>query len=350
MVKLGIINLFILSFILLIKGQDYSITYLDKIDIFYPELTSDAYCRPYNLIFLVQKINETADSIQTLESDNMPCFFKGGNITSSTFLCTEFSNLNFSNYSTTFLVNNDISKGSLLFNYECKRYEINIEIIQEVTWNGVYKFSSIVKLNGFLDSTRIDFLDSLYSFDLISLGKDYYRIQYYEKFYIPRLSNSNWETSFNNSGTIIAISVPYNITICINLKEYKNSNKNEEVVELIQLPNDGHCKTNLYMGCVIKFKSISSLQRPINPLIFSSDQRFSTLPRPISGSIGNMTYISYLLISIFGLQNYSLYEQINDTAFQSIPIFINYTSQIDIVLKYSTINTTVDNSKFKITL
>ncbi|KAM9959831.1 hypothetical protein ACTFIR_000932 [Dictyostelium discoideum] len=343
MVKLGIIGLFLLTFILLIKGQDYSITYLDKIYIFYPESTLNPYCPSYQRLFFVQKINETADSIQTLDSDNQSCLFIEGNITSSTFLCTEYKILNFSNYSTTFFVNNDISKGSFLFNYECKRYEVTIEIIQEVTWSIINKFSSIVKLNGLLDSTRIETVDNYFSFDLISLGKNYYRIRYYENFYIPRLSNSNWETSFSNSGTIIVISVPYNITICINLKEYKNSNKNEEIVELTQFPNDVHCEIMLFFGGVIKFKSISSLQRPINPLVLINSV-FSTLPRPISGSIGNMTYISYLLVVNFGLQNYSLYEQINDTTFQSIPVFINYTSQIDKDLTYSIINTTVDNS------
>ncbi|KAM9950757.1 hypothetical protein ACTFIT_012034 [Dictyostelium discoideum] len=134
---------------------NYSITYLDRINIFYPELTPNAYCPAYNLLFLVQKINETTDSIQTLDGDNMSCFFIEVNITSSTFL---------------------------------------------LTWSIVNKFSSIVKLNGFLDSTRINTIDSYYSFDLVSLGKNYYRIRYYENFYIPRLSNSNWEISFNNSG------------------------------------------------------------------------------------------------------------------------------------------------------
>ncbi|EAL66212.1 hypothetical protein DDB_G0282705 [Dictyostelium discoideum AX4] len=38
-----------------------------------------------------------------------------------------------------------------------------------------------------------------------------------------------------------------------------------------------------------------------------------------------MTYISYLSVLNAGLQNYSLYEQINDTTYQGIPIFINYT-------------------------
>ncbi|KAM9998402.1 hypothetical protein ACTFIY_008049 [Dictyostelium cf. discoideum] len=337
MVKLGIISLLLLSFILLIKGQDYLITYLDNINIFYPESTSNAYCPSFQRLLLVQKINETADSIKRLDSDNQSCFFIEGNITSSTYLCSEYKNLNFSSYSTTFFVNNDISKGSLSINYECKRYEIKIEIIQEVTWSIVNKFSSIVKLNGFLDSTRIGLVDSYYSFDIISLGNNYYRIRYYEKFYIPRLSNSNWEISFDNSGSILAISVPYNIT------KYKNSNKNEEIIELIQFPNDGYCEVVLFFGSVIKFKSISSLQRPINPLVLINSV-YSTLPRPISGSIGNMTYISFLLVSDFGLQNYSLYEQINDTTLQGIPIFINYTSQIDQSLAFSIINTTVDNS------
>ncbi|KAM9998401.1 hypothetical protein ACTFIY_008048 [Dictyostelium cf. discoideum] len=237
----------LLSFILLIKGQDYSITYLDNINTFYPESTSNTYCWGYRFLLLVQKINETADSIKRLDGDNHRRFFIEGNITSSTYLCSEFSFLNFSNYSITFFVNNDISKGSLSINYECKRYEIKIEIIQEVTWSFVNKFSSIVKINGFLDSTRIDLLDSYSSFDIISLGKNYYRIRYYEKFYIPRLSNSNWEISFNNSGSIIAVSVPYNIT------KYKNSNKNEDILELIQFPNDGHCEVMLYFGSVIKF-------------------------------------------------------------------------------------------------
>ncbi|KAM9980022.1 hypothetical protein ACTFIZ_006277 [Dictyostelium cf. discoideum] len=340
MVKFGIISLLLLSFILLIKGQDYSITYLDNINILYPDSTSNAYCSPYQRLFLVKKINENADSINKLDGDNQICFFMEGNITSSTFFCSEHTYLNFSNYSTTFFVNNDISKGSLLINYECKRYEINIEIIQEVTWSTVNKFSSIVKLNGLLDSTRIDLLliDSYFSVGLISLGNNYYRIRYYEKFYIPILSNSIWEISFNNSGSIITISTPYNIT------KYKNSNKNEEIVELIQFPNDGHCEIKLLFGSVIKFKSISSLQRPINPLVLSVDNWYSIVPRPISGSIGNMTYISCLLALNNGLQNYSLYEQINDSTFQGIPIFINYTSQVEQALTDSIKYTTVDNS------
>ncbi|KAM9980023.1 hypothetical protein ACTFIZ_006278 [Dictyostelium cf. discoideum] len=335
MVKLGIISLFLLSFILLIKGQDYSITYLDNINILYPKATSNAYCSPYQRLFLVQKINENADPINSLDGDNQTCYFMEGNITLSTFICLENQKiLNFTNYSTTFFVNNDISKGSLLINYECKRYEINIEVIQEVTWSRVSRFSSIVKLNGLLDSTRIDLLNTDFSFDLKSFGNNYYRIIYYEKFYIPRLSNSIWEISFNNSGSIITISTPYNIT------KYKNSNKNEEIVELIQFPNDGHCELISIFGSVIKFRSTSSLQRPINPLVLS-DSMISTLPRPISGSIGNMTYISYLLPFKNGLQNYSLYEQINDSTF---PIFINYTIVIEKPLKNAVKYTIVDNS------
>ncbi|EAL66213.1 hypothetical protein DDB_G0282707 [Dictyostelium discoideum AX4] len=63
-----------------------------------------------------------------------------------------------------------------------------------------------------------------------------------------------------------------------------------------------------------------------------------------------MTYISYLSVVNDGLQNYSLYEQINNTAYQGIPIFINYTSQIDQGLISSIINTTVDNSTSSMSL
>ncbi|KAN0031177.1 hypothetical protein ACTA71_010258 [Dictyostelium dimigraforme] len=307
---------FLLSFFLIIKGQDYSITNLNNITTFYPESTSATLCKPPQY-FLVQIIKFNASAIISLGSDIQNCSFFVGNTTSSIFIC--YQDLNFSNYSATLIVNGDASVGSLVINYECKRYDIKIEIIQEVTWSTVHKFSSIVKLNGLLDSTTISLIDSINSFELISLGKNYYRILYYEQYFIPKISNiSLWEISFNNSGTNIIISTPYNIN------KFK-SNGQEEIIDLIQFPNDGTSYISFIFGSIIKYRSTSSLQRPINPLVFNLDSAYSTLPRPISGSIGNMTYISYLPFVLSNLRYYNLYVQNDHSTIQAIPITTTYT-------------------------
>ncbi|EAL66264.1 hypothetical protein DDB_G0282809 [Dictyostelium discoideum AX4] len=206
---------------------------------------------------------------------------------------------------------------SLIFFLE---FSINIEIIQEVTWSIVHKYSSIVNLNGLLDSTIINLLDNGDDgelFELISLGKNYYRILYYEGYFISRLLKTKWDISFNNSGTNITISTPYNIT------KFKNS---EEINELVQFPKDGTCKVLNIFGSVIKFKSTSSLQRPVNPLVLNNNILISSLPRPISGSIGNITYIDYLSVLYSYLQYYTLYKQKDDSTLQTIQIPTNYTS------------------------
>ncbi|KAN0031175.1 hypothetical protein ACTA71_010256 [Dictyostelium dimigraforme] len=346
MVKLTIIILFLISFILIIKGQDYSISNLNNINIFYPDSTAATFCRA-QFYFLVQIIKPNASPIVTLSSDNFNCYQILGNITSSIFSCSKNQTLpNFSNYSSTFIVNGNSSKGSLEINYECKGYIIKIEIIQEVTWNTVHKYSSIVKLNGLLDSTTISVINNN-SFELISLGKSYYRIIYYEGYFIPKLSNlSQWEISFNNSGTNITISTPYNI------KKFKNRNIQEEIVDLVQFPEDGQVNYNslYYFTSVIKFRSTSSLQRPINPLVFRSNFLYSSLPRPISGSIGNMTYIGYFYLEEL-LQYYYLYKQKDDLTFQGIPITTNYTYQpLQMVLNHFLKSTNVDNSSSSISL
>ncbi|KAN0031176.1 hypothetical protein ACTA71_010257 [Dictyostelium dimigraforme] len=326
-----------------IFDQDYSISNLNNINTFYPRITSDTFCRTEK-IFLVQIINPNASSISILSGDNHGCYQISGNTTSSIFSCSEFFYPNFSNYSATFIVNGDPSKGSLEINYECKGYDIKIGIVQEVTWNTIHKFSSIVTLDGLLDSTIISELDNDYSFEIISLGKGNYRILYYESYYIKKLPNfSLWEISFNNSGTNVTISTPFNIT------KFKNRNSQEEIIGLIQFPNDGKLIYNNIFGSVIKYRSTSSLQRPINPLVLNLNFLYSSLPRPISGSIGNMTYIGYLpLVELLGY--YYLYKIKDDSTFQGIPITVNYTYQPDHTLSHLIKYTNVDNSSSSISL
>ncbi|KAN0031172.1 hypothetical protein ACTA71_010253 [Dictyostelium dimigraforme] len=344
MVKLTVSILFLLSFVLLIKCQDYSITSLNNKTTFYPPSISYTYCLEYENYFLVQKINPNASYISLLSfnnnKNNFFCNRVDGNTTSSIFKCSIYT-IGFSNYSSTFIVNEDSSKGSLEFNYECKRYDIKIEKIQEVTWDSVMGFSTIVKFDGLSDSTVIIDYSSNVSFGYIPLGKNIYRIQFDGNYFISKLSNpSIWELSFNNSGTIMTISIPFNIT------KFKNGNKQEEIVDLIQFPSDGVCDI-YYFGGIIKYRSTSSLQRPINPFTFDvAGGRYSILyfPRPISGSIGNMTYISPL--QYFGITSkyHYLYKLKDDLTFQGIPITTNYTSLLGSSSNISRKSTNVDYS------
>ncbi|KAN0031174.1 hypothetical protein ACTA71_010255 [Dictyostelium dimigraforme] len=334
MVKPKVIFLFLLSLILVIKGQDYSIINLNNKYTFYPDSTSETFCRKLQFYFLVQIIEPNASPIGTLGSDNVNCYQVNGNTTSSIFSCSPTLNLNFSNYSSTFIVNGYSSKGSIEIKYECKGYDIKIEIIQEVTWNTVFKYSSIVKLDGLSDSTSISGIGYVnnYNFkdtyEFMSLGNSYFRILYYENYFLQNFTNlSIWEISFNNSGTIMTISTPYNIT------KFKNSNIQEEIVDLIQIPGDGQAILNRFynFGSVIKFRSTSSLQRPINPLF------------------GNMTYIGYLTFNQH-INDFNLYKQTDHSTFQGIPITTNYTYQNLPPLKNVTKFTNVDNSSSSMSL
>ncbi|KAN0008830.1 hypothetical protein ACTFIU_009496 [Dictyostelium citrinum] len=343
MCKFEIIILFLLSFIIIIKGQDYSLSYLDNINTFYPATTSDSFCKPPQFFIFVKIIKETANPIIALNGPaSQSCVFVIKNSNSSIFRCYENQNINFSSYSSIYFVNGDSSKGSLSINYECKRYG-SIEIIQEVTWSTIHKFSSIAKLDGFSDTTTISVFDKSYLFEIKPLGPNYFRILYYEAYYIPRLSNPFWEITFINSGTNVTFSTPYNIT------KFKNHNSQEEIVDLIQFPKDGTCKVSYVFGSVIKFRSTSSLQTPINPLTLNSNPIISSLPRPISGSIGNITYIGYLTAFSNNLQSYTLYNEKNSSSL-GIQIKTNYSIIYPSSLIHSVKYTNVDNSTSSMSL
>ncbi|KAN0043122.1 hypothetical protein ACTA71_010759 [Dictyostelium dimigraforme] len=113
------------------RGPDYTIINLNNTQTLYPGTTLDIFVVNFNIF------NDGRGSQywgQVFE-----------NSTSSVFSCSVY----FSSYSTTTLfVNGDSSKGSLVINNECKSCDIKIEIIQEVTWNTVHTYSSIVQLEG----------------------------------------------------------------------------------------------------------------------------------------------------------------------------------------------------------
>ncbi|KAN0031158.1 hypothetical protein ACTA71_010239 [Dictyostelium dimigraforme] len=337
-------------------GQDYTISNLNNINTFYPPATSVSYCDEYQNYFMVQKIKLNASSISSLSSENLNCYQILGNSTSSIFSCNSTLILNFSNYSSTLIVNSDPSKGSLVINYECKDYSnIKIEIIQEVTWSTSHKYSSIFKIDGLLDSTMIG-IDNNGGYDdsfgLTYLGKGFYRILYYEGYFIPKITNiSQWEIFLIINGTIIPVSTPYNIT------KFKNGNGQEEIEDLIQFPDDGQVivSTLNIFGSLIKYRSTSSLQRPINSIVYNissynSNKLYSSSPRPISGSIGNMTYIGYFPKMLQQLTTFYLFKQFENSTFQKIPITTNYTVENLPILKYIEKFTNVDNSSSSMSL
>ncbi|KAN0031171.1 hypothetical protein ACTA71_010252 [Dictyostelium dimigraforme] len=325
--------------------QDYSIINLNKKFTFYPDSTAETFCRKLQFYFLVQIIKPNTSPIGTLSSDNVDCIQVNGNTTSSIFSCSPTLNLNFSNYSSTFIVNGYSSKGSIEINYECKRYDIKIEIIQEVTWNTVFKYSSIVKLDGLLDSTSIsdetNYNNGFYQF--MSLGNNYFRILYFERYFLDFTSYIQWEISFNNSGEIMTISTPYNKT--------KNSNNQGEIVDFIQFPADGQVNLNRFnrFGSIIKYRSTSSFQRPITTLFSYIFEPLSSLPRPISGSIGNMTYIGYFTFNE-KYRYFALYGLTSNSTFQRIPVNTNYKYLTLPPLNNVTKFTNVDNSSSSMSL
>ncbi|KAK5584904.1 hypothetical protein RB653_006522 [Dictyostelium firmibasis] len=319
---------------IIVGASVFFIIDLNNINTFYPKLTSQSYCIAQFSILVEYKTGNIEPILNLTSTRNLCSPIQSvGNSTSLIFSCSGSQlNLN-SNYSSTFIVNENSSKGSITINYECKGFIIGVENIQDVTWSTTFGYSSIVKLYGLPDSTVIDEYNSLL-YSLISLGKGYYRIEYYEGFYLSKMSNlSLWEIYFGYSGSNFTISMPYNTT-----KFKNNNNEFEEIVDLIKY------KDSSIYGTAIKFRSTSSLQRPVNPIISMNLFYVSNLPRPISGSIGNMTYMGYIIPFVDVTQNNTLYKQKDDLTFEGIPITTNYQNLTQRYFQNFNKYSNVDNS------
>ncbi|KAM9980024.1 hypothetical protein ACTFIZ_006279 [Dictyostelium cf. discoideum] len=262
-------------------------------------------------VFIILVTNST-EPIENL-NNGIGCSITSQNKTATLFTCTSYVYVGTNQIN--FAVNNDLLKGDLTTNFECKDFQVNsYNIIQEVTWSSILKFSSIVKLDDFPDSVSISEFYDASLFIITSLGQNMFRIKYTEKYYILKTSNfSNWETElkFSNNKNL-TISVPYNAT------KYIGSNTNShEILNLKTNPTGGASVEGEFLGTIITFQSSSLLQRVVYPVvILNQGIYYYYFSKPIYGNLGNMTYICNVAHNI-EKRNDTLLRRKEDSTFET---------------------------------
>ncbi|KAM9952192.1 hypothetical protein ACTFIT_002884 [Dictyostelium discoideum] len=265
----------------------------------YPQYLTQSVCGVYHYILV-------NNSTQQSNIDNLfpASFFLTS--TSDFSLYSHFEYLNIGETKNIIFTVNDGNQnnGYLNVSYICKEVEVSlvtIDIIQEVTWNDVYKYSSIVRLNGVPDESTMPESDFA---TLNRMGNSQYRILYSENYYLKIAPNSNiWDIDLKfTSNQVLKVSVPFNLLDPIisitDIQEYKWRD----------------LRYNALYGTGIEFTSNSSIQRPVYS--FESSPFYFT-PKPISGVKGKVKYFVNPMPLLFGEQNFNFYSQKEDNSFKN---------------------------------
>ncbi|KAN0042657.1 hypothetical protein ACTA71_011467 [Dictyostelium dimigraforme] len=269
----------------------------------YPSPISGPYCS-FSIVFLINDIDQSGLPTQVLLNDEEAQLLFS-NKTSALYSCeitvsngTYTANLTLPGFS-------DTASAKYTCNYP-NVSQLSVSIIKEITYNEYSYYSAVFKLDGTLLGP-LEFSLPQVDYSITRLSNTYqYRISFSVGFVISQ-TTPNWKVIL----PMYPEDFSFNIT-------YKNGTSptilDNEMIDFRLYPDQKEINLMpIYYGQIVKFKLTTPEITTIPYFLFNDINSMGFIVRPISGSLGNIEFIS----SCISGQTFSLIYQNGQPSFTS---------------------------------